>query len=61
MAIVTELWVMEICGTYSDYSGILSILITAVIQVIPYLLSPEFYVDSENDYSPIWEYFASMW
>ena len=52
---------MEVCGDYSYYSGTLSILITAVIQVIPYLLSPEFYVDSENDYSPIWEYFASMW
>ena len=44
---------MGICGTYCDHRGILSILITTVIQIIPYLLSLEFCVDSENDYSTL--------
>ena len=57
---------MEISETSNDYSDILSILdqsilITTAIQVISFLLSSVFYVDSENDYLPLWEYIASMW
>ena len=57
---------MEISETSNDYSDSLSILdqsilITTAIQVISFLLSSVFYVDSENDYLPLWEYIASMW